>query len=1188
MKFIGITGGVGAGKSTILAYLRKNYRVRTLVADEVAHEIMEPGYDCYVRLQKEFAQEKIWLHNGRFNRQRLAEIIFADEEKRERLNDIVHPAVKEYILKEVEKERRSGSTDYVVLEAALLIEDGYGQICDELWYVYVTEENRRQRLIETRGYSDEKIEQMFAAQLTEGEYRRHCQVVIDNNGPIAQVYLQLAQLLNDKGDRSMERTPGREDRKKDAQKDEELQYVFGLDIGTRNVVGTVGYKKDKEFIVVAQYATEHETRAMLDGQIHDIGRVGRTISIIKEKLEDQIGQELTEVCIAAAGRVLKTVTTYVEYEFPEETVVTGEHIHTLDLLGVDKAAQELKDVNDTKYKFYCVGYSVMKYYINDEIFSNLESHKADKISEKIIVTFLPEDVVDGLYMAVGFAGLTVANMTLEPIAAIDVAIPENFRMLNIALVDVGAGTTDISLTRDGSIIAYGMIPFAGDELTEMIVQHYLVDFKMAEHIKLSAAVDDEIEFEDIMSLKHTIKAEEVWKLTEPLVDKMTTEVAAKIKELNGEQSVSATFIVGGGGKIHGFDQMLAQKLELPQERVALRGAEVLKEVTFLQDDIEKDPLLVTPVGICLNYYEQKNNFIMVRFNGERLKLYDNNKLTIVDAAIQAGFPNDQLFPKRGREINFTVNGRPRIVRGDAGEAAIIRMNDRPASINTPIEPNCVITIEPSTAGREAHYLVGQLEEYHSSTITFEVNGKLITCPRYVEVNGILEPPTYEIKEHDAIVTRSFYTVAQLAEFMDVELDMSADILVNNRVEDLQALVYENFSVDWKVISYRSTPQDVYPDAPPKRLPEPAQQAALPQRDTAEIPMLPQQEIPALPQHPASQQENPALPQQEVQAQEMPLRQTNATQQEMQPRQMNIQSQEIQPLQINTPVQEMPLRQTNAQLQETQIPQASAPVQETRPRQTDATQQEIQPRQMNMKTQETQPRQMNIQSQEIQPLQTNAPVQEIPLRQTNAPAQEMPLRQTNAQPQETQLPQANVQTQQVHAPSQETQPQYTNAAAAAAKELPDMPAELPPLPEVTDLYPQTVSGQEVSVQAESAGSDAAEPSAAIPADAEVLLDVVKDTLAGAAADAAYTGPVSGASPEPAVEPAGPVCQISVNGETITMKDKKEYIFVDIFDYILFDLSQSRGRMLVTQVNGEDAQYTQRLHTGDKIEIYWKEN
>ena len=146
--------------------------------------------------------------------------------------------------------------------------------------------------------------------------------------------------------------------------------------------------------------------------------------------------------------------------------------------------------------------------------------RSDQISEKIIVTFLPEDVVDGLYMAVGFAGLTVANMTLEPIAAIDVAIPENFRMLNIALVDVGAGTSDISLTRDGSIIAYGMIPFAGDELTETLVQHYLVDFKMAEHMKLASAVSDEIEFEDIMSLKHTVHAEDIWELTDPLVDKI--------------------------------------------------------------------------------------------------------------------------------------------------------------------------------------------------------------------------------------------------------------------------------------------------------------------------------------------------------------------------------------------------------------------------------------------------------------------------------------------------------------------------------------------------------------------------------------------------------------------------------------------------------------------------------------------
>ena len=260
--------------------------------------------------------------------------------------------------------------------------------------------------------------------------------------------------------------------------------VFGLDIGTRNVVGTVGYKEDDDFYVVAQYVKEHATRSMLDGQIHDIGRVGRTINEVKKELEEQSRLSLNEVCIAAAGRVLKTVTTTVEYSFPEEIVVTGEDVHTLDLLGIEKAQQILNENNDTNFKFYCVGYSVVKYYLNGDIFSNLEGHKAEVISADIIVTFLPEDVVDGLYSAVGLAGLKVASLTLEPIAAINVAIPETFRMLNIALVDVGAGTSDISVTRDGSIIAYGMIPCAGDEITELLVQHYLVDFKTAEHIKL--------------------------------------------------------------------------------------------------------------------------------------------------------------------------------------------------------------------------------------------------------------------------------------------------------------------------------------------------------------------------------------------------------------------------------------------------------------------------------------------------------------------------------------------------------------------------------------------------------------------------------------------------------------------------------------------------------------------------------
>lgn len=581
-----------------------------------------------------------------------------------------------------------------------------------------------------------------------------------------------------------------------------MNNVFGLDIGTRNVVGTVGYQTDdKEFVVTAQYVREHETRAMLDGQIHDIGRVAKTIKEVKDELEKQTGQPLEEVCIAAAGRVLKTVTTHVEYEYAQESVVTGEDVHTLDLLGIEKAQEALKEVNDTSYKFYCVGYSTVKFFLNDEVFISLEGHKANKIGEDIIVTFLPEDVVDGLYAAVGQAGLSVANMTLEPIAAINVAIPENYRMLNIALVDVGAGTSDISITRDGSIIAYGMIPHAGDELTEVIVQHFLVDFNMAESIKLQSTTSDTVTYKDIMSIEHTIPAQDVWDVAAPVVDNIAQEVSTKIRELNGDKTVSACFVVGGGGKIHGFTEKLAEDLDLPEERVALRGEEVLGDVTFEQEDIKKDPLLVTPIGICLNYYDQRNNFIMVRFNGERIKLYDNNRLTIVDAALQAGFPNDELFPKRGTPINFTVNGVARLVRGEAGDGAVVTMNGKPASINTPLEPNSEIVIEPSTAGEAAVYKISQLDEYNHSVITFIINGRRVSCPRFVQVNGELEPEDYSIRENDVIETRNYYTVRQIAQFMDLVIDTDQMIFVNNEEAGLDTLVYENFSVEWKTDEY---------------------------------------------------------------------------------------------------------------------------------------------------------------------------------------------------------------------------------------------------------------------------------------------------------------------------------------------------------------------------------------------------
>ncbi len=574
------------------------------------------------------------------------------------------------------------------------------------------------------------------------------------------------------------------------------KLVFGLDIGTRSIVGTVGYLENDKFIVLAQRAKEHETRAMMDGQIHDIKKVSQTIAQVKEELEEAIGVECNEVCIAAAGRVLRTVTTSVEQEFPTEKEVTEEDVYALATLGVEKAYAEFLKTNDmTEMKFYCVGYSVIRYYMNNYPIGNLEGHKAKVIAADMIATFLPDDVVDGLYKAVELAGLQVANLTLEPIAAIQVAIPEMYRMLNIALVDVGAGTSDISVTKDGSIIAYGMIPTAGDSLTEKIAMHCLVDFVTAEGIKRSVGVQDVIEYNDIMGLPQTITSEEVMNIVEESLNDMTKQVADKIKELNGDKSVSAVFVVGGGGKIPTYTDKLAAELGIVQQRVAVRGEEVMQKIEFREEDVKKDSLLVTPIGICLSFYEHSNNFIFVTFNEERIKLYDNNRLAVVDAAMQAGFPNDALFPKRGKEITYTVNGITRLVRGEAGEAAKIYVNGKEGDIHTPIMANDCIVVTESTAGAPATMELQKVPEFHSK-LNISVNGKLVELPAFASVNGTLQSGFYDICDGDEIQILNYYTVGQIIEFMDVLLDENMNIYVNNMVADKNTKVYENFTVVW--------------------------------------------------------------------------------------------------------------------------------------------------------------------------------------------------------------------------------------------------------------------------------------------------------------------------------------------------------------------------------------------------------
>lgn len=578
-------------------------------------------------------------------------------------------------------------------------------------------------------------------------------------------------------------------------KENQGQLVFGLDIGTRSIVGTVGYRNNNKFRVLAQYAKEHETRAMLDGQIHDIGKVGETITQVKRKLEEDLNRNLTEVCIAAAGRVLRTVTTHAECTFESEREITSEDIFSLSTMGIEKAYEEFQGSNDTDMKFYCVGYTPMRYYMNGYQMGNLEGHKAKVIGVDLIATFLPDDVVDGLYKAVEIADLHVANLTLEPIAAIQVAIPEKFRMLNMALVDVGAGTSDISITKDGTITAYGMIPVAGDSLTDILVQHCLVDFETAEQIKRSCGVQENIEYQDIMGLPQTISSKEVLELLEPAVEKMTKMVADCIMELNGDKPVSAVFVVGGGGMIPGYTEKLSEHLGIVKERVAIRGQEVMQAIEFENDNARKDAMMVTPIGICLSYYEMSNNFIFVEFNGERIKLYDNGKLTVTDAAMQLQFPNEDLFPKRGKALLFTINGKSRMVRGNAGEAAVIQVNGDPADMYTQVHNGDRIQVTPSTAGDAATLELGKLPEL-AEQLHIYVNGQKVELPKNADVNGTRQNEYYQIQENDEILITNSVTVRELAEILDVPL--GGDIRVNDTPAKPDTKVYENFTVSWNM------------------------------------------------------------------------------------------------------------------------------------------------------------------------------------------------------------------------------------------------------------------------------------------------------------------------------------------------------------------------------------------------------
>lgn len=196
MKVIGITGGVGAGKSRILNYLEEKYQARILMADQAAHRVKEKGQSCYEPLVRLLGRE-VLDERGEIHKGRMAAMIFSEQKLLLQVNEIIHPEVRKYILEQIELERKKGTTKFFFLEAALLIEEHYDEICDELWYIYAEDSIRISRLMESRGYSREKALQIMKGQLLEEEFRKGCQFVIDNSGKLETALEQIDRKLGE-------------------------------------------------------------------------------------------------------------------------------------------------------------------------------------------------------------------------------------------------------------------------------------------------------------------------------------------------------------------------------------------------------------------------------------------------------------------------------------------------------------------------------------------------------------------------------------------------------------------------------------------------------------------------------------------------------------------------------------------------------------------------------------------------------------------------------------------------------------------------------------------------------------------------------------------------------------------------------------------------------------------------------
>ena len=491
-------------------------------------------------------------------------------------------------------------------------------------------------------------------------------------------------------------------------KAQEKDLVYALDIGTRSVVGVVGRPVGDRLKVLDVEMAEHSKRSMMDGQIDDIRQVGALAKVVTERLEGRLGIHMERVCVAAAGRALRTQVGSFSLELPTEQSIDAEQISTLEAGAVSAAEAELHSDGETRRQMFLVGYTVAQYRLDNYPLSNLQYHTGRKVEADVVATFLPGEVVESLYAAMREAGLQVSSMTLEPIAAMNAAIPAELRLLNLAMVDIGAGTTDIALCRDGSVVGYTMATVAGDEVTEAIMRAYLVDFKTAEEIKRSLSEGEEpIRCRNILGQETRVTVADVGKVIQESLDKLADAISKQILSVNGA-APSAVFLAGGGSKLSGLRERVAERLEMDENRVAIAGNNFALSVFSDTLDLEK-PEYATPLGIAISAgLGLLNDSYVVMLNGQTAKLFRNGVLTLRDILLMNGYTYADMVGRTGKNLNLTLDGRRVVLRGEPAVPAILRVNDEEATLSTVVHAGDQIRFIPASHGASAHSTLEEL------------------------------------------------------------------------------------------------------------------------------------------------------------------------------------------------------------------------------------------------------------------------------------------------------------------------------------------------------------------------------------------------------------------------------------------------------------------------------------------------